>query len=71
MKKLFLLLLFFWSNSCLLYSQNKGKVHQLDSVVVSASAKRALKQTQLSAVALPASAVFAMPATLGEIDVLK
>ena len=71
MKKLFLLLLFFWSSSCLLYSQNKGKVHQLDSVVVSASAKRALKQTQLSAVALPASAVFAMPATLGETDVLK
>ncbi len=55
-----------------LYAQRqKEKVDELDSIVVAANKARVVKRTQISAVSLPASVMFAMPATMGEPDVLK
>lgn len=52
------------------YSQD-NKTEKLDSVVVKASKSRVLRATQISAVSMPISTVFSMPATLGEPDILK
>lgn len=64
-------LLLFSASFADLQAQNSDKSHKLDSVVVSASVKRELKPTQISAISVPASTIYAMPATLGETDVLK
>lgn len=63
--------LLFSISFCTLQAQDNGKSQKLDSVVVSASAKRELKPSQISAVSIPAATIYAMPSTLGETDVLK
>ncbi len=53
-----------------MYAQRE-KSDKLDSIVVAATQVRTVRRTQISAVSLPASVIFAMPATMGEPDVLK
>ncbi len=52
------------------YAQRE-RTDKLDSVVVAANKTRVVKRTQISAVSVPASVIFAMPSTMGEPDVLK
>lgn len=63
-----ILLLFMYYSS---NGQDDKQSYTLDSVVVAAKERRSLKSTQISATNMPVATICSMPATLGEIDILK